>query len=140
MTRQLIATAKAEILAWGEDEPQMLATQVARLCRSVLDSGSLPTWRNWTHLRESFDSSFDESNVNEAVCDWDWWCRHAEVNSQEDRTAAVKLGIVSFVVKFLAKQFGLLEGSDPILDFNEWKSRLCHCLDNYVGFMCREES
>jgi len=54
------------------------------------------------------------------------------VDLQSNQEAFVKLGIVTWLVKFLAKRFGMLPRSEPINDFDAWKQRLCECFDKYI--------
>lgn len=128
----LIEQAKKKVTSWVDDEPRELALAVAALCRETLDAGGLPTDSpDWARLRSAFDIVKDQG-IGERVLRWDECCRSADVDLLSNHEAFVKLGIVTWLVKFLAKRFGMLRGSDPITDFAQWKLRLCECLDKYI--------
>lgn len=128
----LIEEAKSIIASWSSDEPRDLALAVAALCRHTLDAGGLPTdSRDWQRLRSAFDVSKGQS-IMQSVARWDDLVRYADVDVQSNQEAFVKLGIVTWLVKLTAKQFGMLQASDPIPDFGEWKQCLCQCLEKYI--------
>jgi hypothetical protein len=128
----LIDQAKETVASWTTDKPRELALAVAALCRDTLDSGGLPTDSpEWARLRSAFDVSQGQS-IGQSVVEWDECCRTVDVDVQPNQEAFVKLGIVTWLVKFLAKRFGMLPGSDPINDFDEWKNRLCESFDKYI--------
>jgi hypothetical protein len=130
----LIVQAKETVASWSSDEPRELALAVAALCRQTLDAGGLPTRSpDWLRLRSAFDVSKGQS-ISESIVNWDECCRTADLDLDvlSSQEAYVKLGIVTWVVKFLGKKFGMLSGSEPITDFDEWKLRLVECFDKYI--------
>ena len=127
----LIEQAKTKINSWNSSEPRELALAVASLCRLTLDSGGLPTGdADWRAMRAAFDVQKGQG-IAETIVSWDEWCRTADVDVSNDESF-VKLGIVTWVVKFLARWLGMVAGSEPISDFDEWKSRLCKVLDEHI--------
>ncbi len=143
MTDPIVASQE-RIRSWAIDEPRALVEAAAALCRETLDAGGLPHGSPaWQTLRDAFnpDSIDAAPDVREAVCRWDDLVRSEELEdtpSLDDRSDIIKLGIVTWVVKFLAKRLGLLAGSDPIPDFAEWKDRLGQAIEKYVGFLRRK--
>lgn len=128
----LIDQAKETIASWSSDEPRDLALAVAALCRQTLDAGGLPTDSpDWQRLRSAFDVSKGQG-IAESIVRWDKCCTTADVDVLTNREAFVKLGVVTWLVKFTAKRFGMLPGSELISDFGEWKQRLCQCLDKHI--------
>jgi hypothetical protein len=127
----LIAQAKQTVASWTNDDPRELAIVVAALCRAMLDAGGLPTDSpDWTRLRIAFDVAKGQ-NIGESIVKWDECCRTAVVDLS-NQESFVKLGIVTWLVKFLARRLGMLPGSQPISDFDEWKRRLGDCFDKYI--------
>jgi len=123
----LIDQAKDTVASWTNDEPRELALAVAALCRQTLDAGGLPTDSpDWARLRSAFDVSKGQG-IGESIVKWDGCCTTADVDLASNQEAFVKLGIVTWLVKFLAKRLGMMEGSDWINDFDEWKRRLMIC-------------
>lgn len=128
----LIVQAKETVASWSNDEPRELALAVAALCRETLDRDGLPPESpDWIHLRIAFEISKGQS-ISESIANWDECCRTADVDVQSSQDALVKLGIVTWLVKFLARRFGMLPGSEPIADFDKWKQRLIECFDKYI--------
>lgn len=133
-----IEAAKDRIRGWDVDNPRVLVAVAACLCRDTLDRGGLPNGNAaWQSLRRCFDTpsqgqAFDTDDI---VCEWNRRVRDndLELDLLNDQSAAIKLGVVTWIVTFLAKRFGLLEGAKPVLDFDEWRTRLCKSLDDYVG-------
>lgn len=77
-------------------------------------------------IREAFEIQAGDP-IADSLKRWDHWARYAQVDLS-DRAASVKLGIVTWSVKLLLKQLGLLPASEPYGTFDEWKLRLCHML------------
>jgi hypothetical protein len=128
----LIDSAIETISSWTSDEPSDLTLAVAALCRDTLDSGGLPNGSpDWFKGRKLFEVTAGQ-NIADSIVAWDDWCRFAEVDVRNDRTACVKLGIVTWTTKFILIRFGMLVGSEAIPDFEEWKQRLCQCLEKYI--------
>ena len=133
-----IAAAAGRIQGWDVDEPRGLLDAAAGLCRETLDDGGLPGGSPaWRELRTSFDEACGgrASDVREVVCRWDERVRDPDLEEDllDDQTAAIKLGIVTWVVKALAARLGLIEVAKPAPGFDEWKARLCLDLERYVG-------
>ena len=133
-----IAAAAVRIRGWDVDEPRGLVDAAAALCRETLDEGGLPEGSPaWRELRHSFEGSSvgRASDVREIVCRWDERIRDPDLEEDllDDQAAAIKLGIVTWIVKSLAKRLGLIEGAEPIPGFDEWRARLCLDLERYVG-------
>jgi hypothetical protein len=127
----LIEQAKQTIAAWTNDEPRELAIAVAALCRETLDAGGLPTDSpDWARLRNAFDV-VEGQDIGDTIVKWDQYASTEDVDLS-NQVSFVKLGIVTWLVKFLAKRLGMLPGSQPINDFAEWKGRLCDCFDKYI--------
>lgn len=127
----LIEQAKERVTSWTNSKPRELAIAVADLCRETLDAGGCPTDSpDWTRLRRSFDVAKGD-DIGDSIVKWDKCCRTADIELS-NQESFVKLGIVTWLVKFIAQRFGMLPGSAPIHDFDEWKRRLCDCFDKYI--------
>jgi hypothetical protein len=123
----LIDQAKKTVTSWTINGPRELA--VAALCRQTLGSGGLPTDSpDWARLRSAFDVSKGQG-IGETIVRWDECCTTADVDVHSNQESCVKLGVVTWLVEFLEKRFGMFAGSEPIKDFEEWKHRLCQCFD-----------
>ncbi len=128
----LIEHAKTSIREWSSDQPRDLAIAVASLCREILDNGELPQGdQDWIRLRQAFDIVRGQS-IASTIAEWDDLCRLGDFDIS-DREAFVKLGIVTWIVKKLLKQLGMLSGPPaPKMELEEWKADLIDCLDRYV--------
>jgi hypothetical protein len=128
----LIEQAKVSIRKWSSDEPRDLAIAAATLFREILDVGNLPNGdRDWQRLRDSFAIEHGQP-IGPTIADWDDQCRLGNFDVS-DRDDYVKLGIVTWTVKKLLKQFGMLSGpTEPPMPLESWKANLVDCLDRYV--------
>lgn len=139
--RLLLDDAKQTVLRWESDSPAMLTADAAALCREVLDHGGLPEGESWSLLRRSFDRNriADFEDAREAIKEWDDHCCLLDFDLlNSDVSSTVKLGIVTWVAKFLAMKFNLLSGCNPVYEFDEWKVRLCGSLEKTVGLFCKD--
>jgi hypothetical protein len=116
------------IQTWNSAEVATMCRAVAELCRETLDAGGLPTDSpDWQQMRDAFEIKAGEP-IADSLKQWDHWVRFAEVDLS-DRDAFVKMGIVTWSVKLLLKQLGLLSASEPFATLDEWKQRLCRMLE-----------
>jgi hypothetical protein len=128
----LIEQAKSEICGWSSDDPRDLAIAVASLCRQILDTGNLPEGdQAWQRLRQSFEIERGQS-IAETIVGWDAQCRLGDFDIS-NHDSYVKLGIVTWSVKKLLKQLGMLTGPiDPPMPLEAWKANLIDCLERYI--------
>ncbi|HVW01030.1 MAG TPA: hypothetical protein VHB77_11845 [Planctomycetaceae bacterium] len=123
----LTEQAIARIQTWNSAEVPEMCRAVAELCRETLNAGGLPTDSpDWQRMREAFEIQAGDS-IADSLKRWDHWVRYAQVDLS-DRAASVKLGVVTWSVKLLLKQLGLLPASEPYSSLEEWKQQLCHLL------------
>ena len=128
----LIEHAKNAIRSWSSDQPRDLAIAVASLCRETLDADELPTeGQDWARLRQAFELVEGQSFAA-TIVGWDDLCRLGQFDVISNHEAYVKLGIVTWTVKFLLKKLGWLTGPKEEVGLEEWKARLISCLDRYI--------
>ncbi len=128
----LIEQAKTTINGWSSNEPRVLAIAVASLCREILDVGNLPEGdQDWQRLRQSFDIKHGQS-IASTLAHWDDQCRLGDFAISDD-DSYVKLGIVTWTVKKLLRQLGMLSGPpEPPMSLDAWKANLIDCLERYI--------
>ena len=128
----LIEQAIVSIRRWSSDEPRDLAVAAATLFREILDAGDLPDGDlDWQRLRESFDIKQGQP-IGPTLAGWDDQCRVGDfdISKHDDY---VKLGIVTWTVKKLLKQSGMLSGpTEPPIPLEDWKVNLINCLNRYI--------
>ena len=127
-THPLIEQAKSTVQSWESDEPRDLTVAAASLCRLILDSNGLADALH--DLRQGFNIESGQS-ISETICLWDDNCNQAEW-PLDDEEGYVKVGVVTWVTKFVLKKFNMLSGAEPIACFDEWKQSLCDCFDKYI--------
>ena len=128
----LIEQAKVSIRDWSTDDPRDVAIAAAKLLREILDVGDLPDGdRDWQHLRNSFDIKHEQP-IGLTLANWDDQCRLGDFDMSKNDDY-VNLGIVTWTVKKLLKQFGMLSGSsEPPMPLEDWKANLIDCLERYI--------
>ncbi len=117
----LIEQAKEEIREWASDDPRELAAAVSKLCRRIVAAGSTSVndqaSQRLLHLLEIGCGP----SLAESIASWERHCRLGKFDLSSHESY-VKLGIVTWCVKKLLKQLGLLTGSvDTPMPLDAWK-------------------